>query len=140
MDEMEFTEAESNKPQPAVATNRSDVLKQFAQAAALKGTSADGRAIFQARCSACHKLGGIGNAVGPDLAALTDKTPQTLLIGTIDPNREVSEQYTAFLVRLKSGSTLGGMIANGPISYQVDDTQFVAVASGHSLFVFALAD
>ena len=107
-----ITEAESNIPQPAVATNRSDVLKQFAQAAALKGTSADGRAIFQARCSACHKLGGIGNAVGPDLAALTDKTPQTLLIGTIDPNREVSEQYTAFLVRLKSGSTLAGIIAD----------------------------
>ena len=35
-------------------------------------------------------------------------------------------------------TTLGGMIANGPISYQVDDTQFVAVAAGHSLFVFAL--
>ena len=35
-------------------------------------------------------------------------------------------------------TTLGGMIANGPMSYQVDDTQFVAVASGHSLFVFAL--
>ena len=34
--------------------------------------------------------------------------------------------------------TLGGMIVNGPITYQVDDTQFVAVASGHSLFVFAL--
>ena len=36
--------------------------------------------------------------------------------------------------------TLGGMIANGPMSYMVDDTQFVAVASGHSLFVFALKD
>jgi alcohol dehydrogenase (cytochrome c) len=35
-------------------------------------------------------------------------------------------------------TTLGGMIVNGPISYQVDDTQFVAVASGHSLFVYAL--
>jgi alcohol dehydrogenase (cytochrome c) len=35
-------------------------------------------------------------------------------------------------------TTLGGMIVNGPISYQVDDTQYVAVASGHSLFVFAL--
>ena len=34
--------------------------------------------------------------------------------------------------------TLGGMIANGPMSYMVDDTQFVAVAAGHSLFVFAL--
>ena len=36
--------------------------------------------------------------------------------------------------------TLGGMIANGPMSYMVDDTQFVAVAAGHSLFVFALED
>ena len=36
--------------------------------------------------------------------------------------------------------TLGGMIANGPMSYMVDGTQFVAVASGHSLFVFALED
>ena len=35
-------------------------------------------------------------------------------------------------------TTLGGMIVNGPISYQVDDTQFIAVASGHSMFVFAL--
>ena len=36
--------------------------------------------------------------------------------------------------------TLGGMTANGPMSYMVDGTQFVAVASGHSLFVFALGD
>ena len=36
--------------------------------------------------------------------------------------------------------TLGGMIANGPMSYMVDGTQFVAVAAGHSLFVFALKD
>jgi putative heme-binding domain-containing protein len=73
--------------------------------------------IFQARCSACHKLGGIGNAVGPDLTALTDKSPQALLVGTIDPNRDVSEQYATFSVRLKNGGTLAGMItgesANG---------------------------
>ena len=36
--------------------------------------------------------------------------------------------------------TLGGMIANGPMSYMVDGTQFVAVAAGHSLFVFALGE
>ena len=34
--------------------------------------------------------------------------------------------------------TLGGMIANGPISYAVDGTQYVAAASGNGLFVFAL--
>ena len=34
--------------------------------------------------------------------------------------------------------TLGGMIANGPISYAVDGRQFVAAAAGNGLFVFGL--
>ena len=37
-------------------------------------------------------------------------------------------------------STLGGMIANGPIAYGVDGDQYVAVAAGNSLFVFGLRD
>ena len=36
--------------------------------------------------------------------------------------------------------TLGGMIANGPISYAVDGTQYVAAASGNGLFVFSLGE
>ena len=37
-------------------------------------------------------------------------------------------------------STLGGMIANGPISYAVDGQQYVTVAAGNSLFTFGLRD
>ena len=37
-------------------------------------------------------------------------------------------------------TSLGGQIANGPIAYAVDGTQYVAVAAGHGLFVFALRD
>ena len=36
--------------------------------------------------------------------------------------------------------TLGGMIANGPISYAIDGRQYVAVASGNGLFVYALRE
>ena len=36
--------------------------------------------------------------------------------------------------------TLGGMVASGPISYVVDGKQYVAVAAGHSLFVFGLTN
>ena len=36
--------------------------------------------------------------------------------------------------------TLGGMIANGPMSYAIDGRQYVAVASGSALFVYALRD
>ena len=37
-------------------------------------------------------------------------------------------------------TNLGGDIANGPISYAVDGTQYVAVAAGNGLFVFGLRD
>ena len=37
-------------------------------------------------------------------------------------------------------TTLGGVIHNGPMSYQVDDTQYVAAAAGNVLFVFSLRD
>ncbi|MEO2197021.1 MAG: PQQ-dependent dehydrogenase, methanol/ethanol family [bacterium] len=36
--------------------------------------------------------------------------------------------------------TLGGMIANGPMSYMVDGKQYVAIAAGHSMFVYSLRD
>ena len=36
--------------------------------------------------------------------------------------------------------TLGGMIANGPMSFGVDGDQFVVAAAGHSLFVFGLPE
>ena len=36
--------------------------------------------------------------------------------------------------------SLGGQIAAGPMTYEVDGRQYVAVAAGHSLFVFALRE
>jgi glucose dehydrogenase len=33
---------------------------------------------------------------------------------------------------------VGGETAAGPMSYQVDGKQYIAVAAGHSLFTFAL--
>ena len=37
-------------------------------------------------------------------------------------------------------ASLGGQIANGPISYAVDGKQYIAVISGNSLITFALRD
>ena len=37
-------------------------------------------------------------------------------------------------------TSLGGEIANGPMSYKVNGTQYVAVAAGNGLFVFGLRD
>jgi alcohol dehydrogenase (cytochrome c) len=37
-------------------------------------------------------------------------------------------------------ASLGGQVANGPMSYAVDGNQYVAVASGNALFVFGLRE
>ena len=37
-------------------------------------------------------------------------------------------------------TSLGGQIASGPMSYEVDGKQYVSIAAGHSLFTFALRD
>jgi alcohol dehydrogenase (cytochrome c) len=37
-------------------------------------------------------------------------------------------------------ANLGGQVASGPMTYQVDGKQYVAVAAGHSLFAFALRE
>ena len=35
-------------------------------------------------------------------------------------------------------ASLGGEVAAGPMSYQVDGKQYVAIAAGHSLYTFGL--
>ena len=35
---------------------------------------------------------------------------------------------------------LGGQMAAGPMSYQVDGRQYVAIASGRAIFLFALPE
>lgn len=37
-------------------------------------------------------------------------------------------------------TSLGGQIAAGPMTYQVDGKQYVTIAAGHALFTFALRD
>ncbi|PYR84463.1 MAG: acido-empty-quinoprotein group A, partial [Acidobacteria bacterium] len=35
-------------------------------------------------------------------------------------------------------ASLGGQVASGPMTFDVDGKQYVSVAAGHSLFTFAL--
>jgi putative heme-binding domain-containing protein len=53
-----------------------------------------------------------GHAVGPDLEALTDTTPEALTIAILDPNREVDARYLNYVAAMADGRTLSGMIAS----------------------------
>lgn len=96
----------------AAPAARADVIEQYRAAAALTGDPGRGAGTFSERCAVCHQLGGVGAAIGPDLAALTDRSAEALLIAILDPNRETLAQYVSYDVDLADGRTLSGMITD----------------------------
>lgn len=91
--------------------SRGSVIESYRAALDLPGVSARGVEVFSKTCSACHRLGKLGTAVGPDLSVLRDKSPEYLLTAILDPNRAVEPRYLGYTVVLKDGTLLFGMIA-----------------------------
>ena len=88
------------------------MVEAYRPALELKPEPAHGRAIFQKVCATCHRLDNIGVEVGPDLvAALGSKTPDKLFVDVLDPSREVDSRYVNYLVTMKNGRELSGLIA-----------------------------
>ena len=69
-----------------------------------------GRVVFRKSCAACHRLEEHGHVVGPDLTALTDRSPPALLTTILDPNREVDARYIGWTAIDKQGRSLTGII------------------------------
>ena len=101
------------KPKATVNPDRARAIEQFLPALARRGNAAAGKAVFEQRCAACHELGGVGRAIGPDLKSTRANGAEKMLVSLIDPNREVAPQYLLFTVQLAKGDgALVGMIAN----------------------------
>ncbi len=94
------------------ASSRQQVLEQYKSVVSLKGDERHGHEIFSKTCTACHQLAGEGNSVGADLTALTDRSPQALKIAILDPNAAVDGRFVNYVVELKDGRTLSGIIAD----------------------------
>jgi putative membrane-bound dehydrogenase-like protein len=72
------------------------------------GDAPRGQAVFQKNCTACHKFHGMGNEVGPNIAARQDKSNEGLLREIIDPNRAVDQHFAAY-----TAITTDGLVKNG---------------------------
>src|SRR5262249_15638639 len=93
----------------APANKLQAVLDASQPALTLTGTAAEGRKIFEQRCVSCHRLAGIGFAVGPDLVSAKSNGKEKLLTSILDPSREVAPQYMAFNIETKDGESYIGV-------------------------------
>ncbi len=91
---------------------RRTVLDAFQPALRTAGDPAAGAAVFRKLCVTCHRLGGEGVEVGPDLATLNDKAPGSLLSAILDPNRALETKYAAYTVATVDGRVLTGIITS----------------------------
>ena len=94
------------------APSRTAVLAQFQPALEMQGDPDRGRPIFVERCSSCHRLGGEGFLLGPDLASVRNSGKEKLLIGILDPGSEVLPQYVAYEIETHDEESLLGIIVN----------------------------
>ncbi|MCZ6673641.1 MAG: c-type cytochrome, partial [Verrucomicrobia bacterium] len=95
-----------------IASNRMALIEDYQESLDLTGDPQAGRNHFTALCSTCHKMGEIGFAVGPDLTSLTDKSPGSMLIATLDPNRAVEDKYTQYTATTLDGRMFSGIMAD----------------------------
>jgi putative heme-binding domain-containing protein len=80
----------------------------------LSGRSfSNGKQLFTvASCVACHKLGGTGTEVGPDLTKLDPKLqkPVEILHDILEPSFRINEKFQSYVFELKSGKQVIGLI------------------------------
>ncbi|MFM7151173.1 MAG: neutral/alkaline non-lysosomal ceramidase N-terminal domain-containing protein, partial [Gemmataceae bacterium] len=91
--------------------DRRAVVVSHAPALRLPGDVGRGKAVFSRACASCHRLENVGHDVGPDLAALANKTPPYLLQEILDPNRNVDSRYLQYIAVMATGQSHSGLLA-----------------------------
>jgi putative heme-binding domain-containing protein len=86
-----------------------------------------GEALFfgdQAKCSQCHKVGGKGGEVGPDLTALWTRDRAEIYRDIFEPSAVINPDYVPYTIALKNGQVLAGTVrAEGADAIRVTDTE-----------------
>lgn len=106
----------ATKPVAAVVSlkpsspDRAKVIKEYGDIQKLDGDAKRGQAQFQLLCATCHRLRGLGNEVGPDLAMVANKPVDWLLTAILDPSQAIEARYRPWTIRLNSGDDISGII------------------------------
>ncbi len=93
-----------------VSANRKEVADQYAKALDMKGDVARGAAVYEKTCSKCHRIGGVGHNVGPDISDTRARARDALLYDILDPNRRVDPQFTEYIVVTTDGRLFNGLM------------------------------
>ena len=91
--------------------DRQRVIDILAPRVSQGGDSAAGKLVFQQQCAKCHRHGGEGGQVGPDLTGMAALPRSELLIHILDPSRSVEGTFVQYTVATTDGQVMNGLLA-----------------------------
>ncbi len=99
----------------AALPDRPKDLKAWVRTLTAPADAEAGRRVFAHNqgpgCVSCHKVQGSGGLVGPDLTTYAaGRTAETMIQSVLSPAAEVSPQFAPWVMELKDGRTVEGMI------------------------------
>ena len=106
-------EGDGGEQQPIrneVSAERKRVYDAYRVILGEPGNIARGKELFKQSCASCHKLEDVGQAIGPNLAAMKNRGSESLLYNTLIPNQEVDSRFQTRLVVTGDGQTYSGII------------------------------
>jgi putative heme-binding domain-containing protein len=79
------------------------------------GDAVRGRKLFAdangLNCIGCHRVGGEGGDVGPDLSAVAGRLDRAkLLESVVSPSKEIAPEYRQVIVRLEDETVIAGLV------------------------------
>jgi putative heme-binding domain-containing protein len=79
----------------------------------MEGNAEKGLTVFKNNCAVCHQVDNIGMDFGPKLTEIGSKlSREAQFISIIHPDAGISFGYEGYLINMKDGSTMGGIITS----------------------------
>lgn len=113
-----YNAAQTPKPAPPLSTRKvvqawttADLQPLLDQVSKGRDFNRGKKVFYEAQCSACHRYGDQGGAIGPDLTAVATRFKrQDLLESSTEPSKVLSEQYMNTAIATNDGRVLLGRI------------------------------
>ncbi len=93
-----------------ISQDRQAVIVSYRPVLDMRAGLANGKAIFQKSCAACHRIDGVGNHVGPDISDSRTKTAEQLLVAILDPNAAIDNNYYRFAILTVDDEIVDGVV------------------------------
>jgi len=98
---------------PGTQWSYQELVGYLTSAEGLSGDAGNGAKVFQkAQCAKCHRFGGRGEGVGPDLSKLSQRFQRKEILESIlFPSQVISDQYASKTIVTNDGMTYTGLAA-----------------------------